>query len=55
VGGGESPDFLFQILGEVGVPEPSVLEIPTLDSAGLAALAALLAATAFFALRRRRA
>lgn len=55
VGGGTNPDFLFQILGEVGVPEPSVLEIPTLDAAGLAALAALLAATAFFALRRRRA
>ena len=53
VGGGTSPDFLFQILGEVGVPEPSVLEIPTLDSVGLAALVALLAAAAFFALRRR--
>ncbi len=35
--------------------QQSVLEIPTLDAAGLAALALLLAGAAFFSLRRRRA
>lgn len=58
VGGGASPDFLFQILGTEGIPgggpgEP-IVTIPTLDVVGLVALFALLAGAAFFMLRRRQ-
>lgn len=56
VGGGTNPDFLFQIYGQVGgLYEPPVIqEIPTLGTLGFAALLLLLAASAFWALRRAR-
>lgn len=56
VGGGTNPDYLFQLYGEVGgLYEPPVIqEIPTLGTVGFAALLLLLAASAFWALRRAR-
>lgn len=52
VGGGTNPDFLFQIIGEIGIlpPPPAV---PTFNRWGLGALAAVLLAGGLFMRRRR--
>lgn len=54
--GGSHPDYLFQIVGQVGGLGPGTvtMAIPTLDRVGFAILLALLAAAAFWMLRRAR-
>lgn len=53
--GGSPLAFSFAIDGQCLEPTPSVLEIPTVSSIGLALLALLLVAGAWWALARRRA
>lgn len=52
--GGSPLAFSFAIDGACAAPNVNVIEVPTVDSAGLAALFLLLAASGFFLLRRAR-
>ncbi|MBZ0111506.1 MAG: IPTL-CTERM sorting domain-containing protein [Thermoanaerobaculia bacterium] len=51
--GGSFPDFMFSVVGDLGVPPSNpIIEVPTLDKAALAGLALLLLAAGIVAVRR---